>query len=88
MKTNETKIDNDKVDKFFYQQVEMFINNSNKDGLNFLETCCAATRLFIVTYASLELFDEGITDPTEEQTANKCNEICTKLRKIFTDAVK
>lgn len=88
MKANELKIDDNKVDKFFYQQLEMFINNSNKDGLNILETCCAATRLFIVTYASLELFYEGIIDPTEEQTANKHNEICMKLRKIFTEAGK
>lgn len=88
METNELKIDDNKVDKFFNQQMDMFINNSNKECLNFLETCCDATRLFIVTYASIELFNEGITDPTEEQTANKHNEICMKLRKIFTEAGK
>ena len=88
MKANEQKIDDDKVDKFFNQQLEMFINNANKEGLNLYEVCCASARLFIVIRASEELFYEGITDPTEEQTANNHNEICIKLRKIFTEAGK
>ena len=52
MKTNETKIDDNKVDKFFNQQLETFINNANKEGLNLYEVCCVVARLFIVIRAS------------------------------------
>ena len=88
MKTNEPKIDDNKVDKFFNQQLEIFINNANKDGLNLYEVCCASARLFIVIRASEELFYEGITNPTKEQTDNKRNEILMRLCKFYNDAVK
>ena len=88
MKTNETKIDDDKVDKFFNQQLEMFINNANKEGLNLYEVCCASARLFIVIRASEELFYEGITNPTKEQTDNKRNEILMRLCKFYNEAGK
>ena len=88
MKTNETKIDDDKVDKFFNQQLEMFINNANKEGLNLYEVCCASARLFIVIRASEELFYEGITNPTKEQTDNKRNEILMRLGKFYNEAGK
>lgn len=58
MKANEQKIDDNKVDKFFNQQLEMFIINANKEGLNLYEVCCASARLFIVIRASEELFYE------------------------------
>ena len=88
METNEPKIDDNKVDKFFNQQLEIFINNANKDGLNLYEVCCASARLFIVIRASEELFYEGITNPTKEQTDNKRNEILMRLCKFYNDAVK
>ena len=88
MKTNETKIDDNKVDKFFNQQLETFINNANKDGLNLYEVCCASARLFIVIRASEELFYEGITNPTKEQTDNKRNEALMRLSKFYIDAGK
>lgn len=88
MKTNEQKIDDDKVNKFFNQQLEMFINNANKEGLNLYEVCCASAKLFIVIHASKELFHEGITNPTEEQTANKRYEVCMRLSKICNYAGK